>query len=135
MRLSPATVTLSAIGLRPGKVMVHPDVVDVAVRTKVVGVVSVPAVGTERMFHFPATSARLMGAGAGAGAGAVLVVLEDAIAIVSTAALSFLAHPVRTAAQRHSAMLVERCSGSMEPPVSGYGRLSVSDLLSPANVW
>jgi hypothetical protein len=111
--------------------MVQPDVFAVAVSTKVVAVVS-PDVGTERMSHFPATSARLMGAGA---AGAVVVSVEDAIAIVSTAALSFLAHPERTAAQRHSAMLVERCSGSMEPPVSGYGPLLVSDLLSPANVW
>src|SRR6266550_5479079 len=113
MMLSPSTVTFSAIGLRPGKVMVQPDVFAVAVSTNVVALVS-PVVGTERMFHLPATSARLIGAGAGA----AVVVEDDAIAlVVSTAAFSFLAHPARTAAQRHNAMLVERCSVCMEPPV------------------
>jgi hypothetical protein len=58
------------------------------------------------MFHLPATSARFTGAGA-----VEVVVVEDAAMLdVSTAALSFLAHAVRTAALRHSAILVLRCS-------------------------
>jgi hypothetical protein len=117
MTLSPSTVILIGIGLPPGNVMVQPDVFPVATMTDVVGVVS-PVVGTELMFHVPATSARLIGAGA-------VVVVEEATAVlVSTAALSFLAHPARTAAQAIIAMLVERWSVSMDPPSSGYKRHS-----------
>ena len=83
-----------------------------AVRTYVVGVVS-PVAGTERTSHFPAKSARLTGAGPGAG---VLVVLAVEEAVVSTAALSFLAQAVRTAALQQIAMRVVRCSVNMEPP-------------------
>jgi len=59
------------------------------------------------MFHFPATSARLTVAGV-----VVVVVVaavDDAIEPeVSTAALSFLAHPASTAALQQSAMRVVR---------------------------
>jgi hypothetical protein len=89
--------------------IVQPEVVDVAVRTYVVGVVS-PVAGTERTSHFPAKSARLTGAGPGAG---VVVVLAVEEAVVSTAALSFLAQAVRTAALQHIAMRVVRCSVNM----------------------
>src|SRR5450759_2588694 len=100
MRLSPLTTTRSAIAARPGNLIVQPDVVPVAVRTNVVGVVS-PVVGTARMSHLPATSARLTGAGATAVVVVAVEVVEEAIAlVVSTAALSFLAHPARTAAEQ-----------------------------------
>src|SRR5687767_12321850 len=108
MMLSPSTLTLMGMGARPGNVIVHPDVFDVAVTTEFVAVVSLPVVGTARTFHLPATSARLIVVGAGA----TWVVS----AIVSTAASSLLAHPTRTATQRHTAKLVERGSVSMEPP-------------------
>ena len=86
--------------------------------------VSVPLVGTARMFHLPATSARLRAAGAAGAAEVVVEAVEDAIALeVSTAAFSFLAHPARTAAQDQIAMRVVRCSVNIEPPVAGYGRL------------
>jgi hypothetical protein len=72
------------------------------------------------MFHLPATSARLSGAG-------VVVVevvveevaeVEDAIALVLSAeALSFFAHPARTAAQQQIAMRVVRCDMNIQPPV------------------
>jgi len=72
------------------------------------------------MFHLPATSARLSGAG-------VVVVevvveevaeVEDAIAFVLSAeALSFFAHPARTAAQQQIAMRVVRCGMNIQPPV------------------
>jgi hypothetical protein len=69
------------------------------------------------MFHLPATLARLTGAG-------VVVVevvveeVEDAIALVLSAeALSFFAHPARTAAQQQIAMRVVRCGMNIEPPV------------------
>jgi uncharacterized protein YjeT (DUF2065 family) len=71
------------------------------------------------MFHLPATSARLSGAG-------VVVVevvvveeeVEDAIALVLSAeALSFFAHPARTAAQQQIAMRVVRCGMNIQPPV------------------
>jgi len=59
------------------------------------------------MFHFPATSARLTVADV-----VVVVVVaavDDAIEPeVSTAALSFLAHPASTAALQQSAMRVVR---------------------------
>ena len=56
------------------------------------------------------------------GAGAVVVVeevvVEDAIALVlSTEALSFFAHPARTAAQQQIAMRVVRCGANIQPPV------------------
>ena len=121
MMLSASTVTFIGIALRPGNVMVHPDVVAVAVITEFVAVVSVPVAGTARTFHLPATSARFTGAGA-AGACVVEVVVEDAMLDVSTAASSFLAHPARTTAQRQMAMLVERCSVGIGPPVQGDGR-------------
>jgi hypothetical protein len=93
-------------------------VVAVAVITEFVGVVSGPDAGTARTFHLPATSARFTGAGA-----VLVVVVEDAAMLdVSTAASSFLAQAVRTAAHRHSAMLVKRGSLGIGPPVSGYGR-------------
>jgi hypothetical protein len=93
-------------------VRVHPDVLVVAVNTKLTGVAA-PLVGTDRMFHLPATSARLIGAGAIVVVELVEVV-EDAIALVeSTAALSFLAHAERTAALQHIAMRVVRCSVNM----------------------
>jgi hypothetical protein len=110
MMLSPSTLILIGNGARPGNVLVHPDVFDVAVITEFVVVVSVPDVGTLRMFHLPATSARFTGAGA------AVIAVEAAIVLVSTAASSFLAHAERTAAQMQTAMLVERCSLSMEPP-------------------
>jgi len=69
------------------------------------------------MFHLPATSARLTGAG-------VVVVdvvvedVDDAIALVLSAeALSFFAHPARTAAQQQIAMRVVRCDMNIQPPV------------------
>jgi hypothetical protein len=96
--------------------MVQPDVVAVAVNTYVVADVS-PLIGTDRTFHLPATSASLSGAG-------VVVVevvveeVEDAIALVLSAeALSFFAHPARTAAQQQIAMRVVRCGMNIEPPV------------------
>jgi hypothetical protein len=68
------------------------------------------------MFHLPATSASLMGAGAVVVV--VEVVEEDAIALVlSTDALSFFAHPARTAAQQQIAMRVVRCGLNIQPPV------------------
>jgi hypothetical protein len=101
--LSPATVTVAGTGGRPGNAMVQPDVVDVAVRTYVVGVVS-PEAGTARTFHFPAKSARLTGV---AVVLVVLLVVEAAAApLVSMAALSFLAQPARTAAVKQIAMRV-----------------------------
>ncbi|HZD84457.1 MAG TPA: hypothetical protein VE052_00995 [Gemmatimonadaceae bacterium] len=76
-----------------------------------------PLIGTDRMFHLPATSARLTGAG-------VVVVdvvvedVDDAIALVLSAeALSFFAHPARTAAQQQIAMRVVRCDMNIQPPV------------------
>ena len=75
-----------------------------------------PFIGTARMFHFPATSARLTAPDV---AVVVVAVVEDAMAPeVSTAAFSFLAHPASTTAQVQSAMRVLRCSVSIEPPVS-----------------
>ena len=69
------------------------------------------------MFHLPATSASLMGAGAVVVV-VVEVVEEDAIALVlSTDALSFFAHPARTAAQQQIAMRVVRCGMNIQPPV------------------
>ena len=117
MMLSPPVLISTAIGLRPGKAIVQPDVPEVAVSTYFVGVVS-PVAGTDRMFHFPATSARLTGAGA-VGAFAVVAAVEDAIVLlVSVAALfSFLAQPASTAAQHQSAMRVEWCSVNMKAPV------------------
>jgi hypothetical protein len=110
--LSPATVILAGTAARPGNAIVQPEVLDVAVRTYVVGVVS-PVTGTERMFHFPAKSARLTGVAA-----AVPLAVELAIMLlVSAAALSFLAQPARTAAQPQSARRVERWSVNMVPPV------------------
>jgi hypothetical protein len=47
----------------------------------------------------------------------MVVVVEDDMAVVSTAASSFLAHPARTAAQQMIAMRVVRCGVNMEPPV------------------
>ena len=48
----------------------------------------------------------------------VEVVEEDAIALVlSTEALSFFAHPARTAAQQQIAMRVVRCGVNIQPPV------------------
>jgi hypothetical protein len=130
MMLSPSTLTLIAMGFPPGKVMVHPDVVAVAVTTEFVGVVSLPDVGTARMFHLPATSARFTGVGA-----VLVVVVEDAAMLdVSTAASSFLAHAVRAAAHRQSAMLVKRGSLGIGPPVSGYGRRTPGLGPSVANV-
>ena len=79
-----------------------------------VAVVS-PLTGTERISHLPATSARLIAGGAVVAV--VLVVVEDAIAVVvSTAALSFLAHPARSAAQQQVAMRVVRCRLNIERP-------------------
>src|SRR6202521_3358141 len=116
--LSPATVILAATGARPGNLIVHPVVLDVAVRTYVVAVVS-PLTGTERTFHLPAKSARLTeGAGGGGGGGMVMLVVVLALdeAVVSTAALSFFAQAARTAALQHIAMRVMRCGVNMEPP-------------------
>jgi len=112
MMLSASTETLIGTGWRPGNVIVHPDVVDVAVSTEFVGVVSVPDVGTARTFHLPATSARFTGVGAG---GAVVTAAVSAV--VSTAASSFFAHPARTAAPNKIAMLVERAGGSVNPVI------------------
>jgi len=118
MMLSPETVIVSGTAGRPGYLIDHPDVVAVAVNTKFVEVVS-PLVGTECKFHFPATSARLMGAGAGAGAIAVVsvveVVVEDAL-VLSTVASFFFAHPASTATMQQLAMRVVRCSVGMGPP-------------------
>jgi hypothetical protein len=52
----------------------------------------------------------LTGAGAGAVVVAAVVVLALEEAVVSTAALSFLAQAARTAALQHIAMRVVRCS-------------------------
>jgi hypothetical protein len=118
MILSPETVTVSGTDGRPGYLIDHPEVVPVAVNTKFVEVVS-PLVGTACKFHFPATSARLMGAGAGAGAIAVVsvveVVVEDAL-VLSTVASFFFAHPASTATMQQLAMRVVRCSVGMGPP-------------------
>jgi hypothetical protein len=68
------------------------------------------------MFHFPATSARLIGAGAGGGAifvvSVVEVVVEDAL-VESTVASFFFAHPASTATMQQLAMRVVRCSLGM----------------------
>ena len=87
----------------------------VALRTYFVGVVS-PLAGTEDMFHLPATSARLIGAGAADVVEAVVdaTVVED----VSTAALSFLAHPAISMAEQQSEMRVARCNVGMNPPLN-----------------
>ncbi|HEX9129102.1 MAG TPA: hypothetical protein VF850_08075 [Gemmatimonadaceae bacterium] len=70
------------------------------------------------MFHLPATSARLSGAGVVVVEVAVVEEVEDAIALVLSAeALSFFAHPARTAAQQQIAMRVVRCGMNIEPPV------------------
>jgi hypothetical protein len=70
------------------------------------------------MFHLPATSARLSGAGVVVVVVAVVEEVEDAIALVLSAeALSFFAHPARTAAQQQIAMRVLRCGLNIEPPV------------------
>jgi hypothetical protein len=71
------------------------------------------------MFHLPATAARLTGAGVVAVEVEVVVEeVEDAIAVVLSAeALSFFAHPARTAAQQQIAMRVVRCGMNIEPPV------------------
>ena len=127
MMLSPETVTISGTAARPGYLIDHPDVVPVAVNTKFVEVVS-PLTGTACMSHFPATSARLMGAGAGAGVVVVVVevVDEDAIALVESAVASFFfAHPASTAMMQQLAMRVVRCSVNMGPPVQvtdGFAR-------------
>ena len=62
------------------------------------------------MFHFPATSARLTAADVVVVVVVVVVAaVDDAIEPeVSTAALSFLAHPASTAALQQSAMRVVR---------------------------
>jgi hypothetical protein len=128
MMLSPETVIVSGTGARPGYLTDHPEVVPVAVNTKFVEVVS-PLVGTACMFHFPATSARLMGAGAGAGAGAivvlsvVVVVVEDAL-VLSAVASFFFAHPASTATMQQLAMRVVRCSVGMGPPVQVTDRFA-----------
>ena len=125
--LSPETVIVSGTDARPGYLIDHPEVVPVAVNTKFVEVVS-PLVGTACKFHFPATSARLMGAGAGAGAIAVVsvveVVVEDAL-VLSTVASFFFAHPASTATMQQLAMRVVRCSLGMGSPVQvtdGFAR-------------
>jgi len=59
------------------------------------------------MFHFPATSARLTVADVVVVVVVVVAAVDDAIEPdVSTAALSFLAHPASTAALQQSAMRV-----------------------------
>lgn len=119
MMLSPETSTFSGTAGRPGYLIDHPEVVPVAVNTKLVEVVS-PLTGTACMSHFPATSARLMGAGAGGGVVvAVVEVVDEAdIALVlSTVASVFFAHPASTATMQQLAMRVVRCSLGMRPPV------------------
>jgi len=70
------------------------------------------------MFHLPATSARLSGAGVVVVVAVVVEEVEDAIALVLSAeALSFFAHPARTAAQQQIAMRVVRCGMNIQPPV------------------
>jgi len=70
------------------------------------------------MFHLPATSARLTGAGVVVVDVVVVEDVDDAIALVLSAeALSFFAHPARTAAQQQIAMRVVRCDMSIQPPV------------------
>jgi hypothetical protein len=70
------------------------------------------------MFHLPATSASLSGAGVVVVEVAVVEEVEDAIALVLSAeALSFFAHPARTAAQQQIAMRVVRCDMNIQPPV------------------
>jgi hypothetical protein len=104
-------VILAATGARPGNLSDQPVVLDVAVRTYVVDVVS-PLTGTERTSHLPAKSARFTGAGAVVVAVVVVLALEEAV--VSIAAFSFLAQAARTAAlQQHIAMRVVRCSVNM----------------------
>ncbi len=77
-----------------------------------------PLMGTDRMFHLPATSARLSGTGVVVVEVVVVEEVEDAIALVLSAeALSFFAHPARTAAQQQIAMRVVRCGMNIEPPV------------------
>jgi hypothetical protein len=78
----------------------------------VVGEVSVPLVGTERMFHFPATSARLIFADAGA-ALVVEAVVDAVVLLVSTAAFSFLAQAAMRNAEQASAGRVMRCNANM----------------------
>ncbi len=70
------------------------------------------------MFHLPATSARLTGAGVVVVDVVVVEDVDDAIALVLSAeALSFFAHPARTAAQQQIAMRVVRCDMNIQPPV------------------
>ena len=105
--LSPSVVTLTGTGFarqeseRPA---IELKIARRQVRTYVVGVVS-PLTGTKVMFHLPATSPRLTAAGA---AVVVLAVKEAIAEDVSTAALSFLAHPARTAAQQQTAIAGDR---------------------------
>ena len=74
--------------------------------------------GTYRMFHLSATSARVSGTGVVVVEVAVVEEVEDAIALVLSAeALSFFAHPARTAAQQQIAMRVVRCDMNIQPPV------------------
>jgi hypothetical protein len=113
MMLSPSTVTRAGTAALPVNFRLQPDVFPVAVKTKVVADVS-PVVGTDRMSHLPATSARLMGAGATVVVADVVV--EDATALVVSMAASFLAHPARAAAQQQIAMRVVRCSVNIKPP-------------------
>jgi hypothetical protein len=70
------------------------------------------------MFHLSATSARVSGTGVVVVEVAVVEEVEDAIALVLSAeALSFFAHPARTAAQQQIAMRVVRCDMNIQPPV------------------
>jgi hypothetical protein len=77
-----------------------------------VDVVSDPLIGADRMFHLPATSARLMGVAAGADI-VVEEVVDAATEEESTAALSFLAQAAMTIAQQARAGCVMRWGANM----------------------
>jgi hypothetical protein len=57
---------------------------------------------------------------AGAGAADVVEAVVEATVVdeVSTAALSFLAHPAISVAQQQSEMRVTRCNVGMKPPLN-----------------
>src|SRR5688500_158570 len=103
--LSPSTLTCSGTLTPLGNSSIQPVVSAVAVRTKFVGLVSAPDVGTLLICHFPATSASESGAGAGAGAIAAVVVSAGGASLFAHAATSRMVEPAR-------ARRVMRC---MEP--------------------
>src|SRR5688500_11743389 len=76
--LSPSTLTRTGTLSPLGNSITQPVVSAVAVRTKFVGLVSAPDIGTLTYCHLPATSASESGAGVEARAGAIAAVVVSA---------------------------------------------------------